>query len=486
MTQNGHFLFNMDNARDMVDVREMVFLQHLRLTGPTSAIEGVFNGPLWYYLLAIPFIVSGGDPYAGILMEIILWAVGGYFLFKLTDRYGLMSTISSGLLWVTSNYIVLLTIYTFNPNPVALLTPLFLFILLKFIETSKLKYSFALWIMAGAFFNFEMNAGIVLPLIIFLSVYILKRSYLKKRELWLGILGYLLCLLPQGLFDLKHGFIMTNSLMRFLLSNQGGNFSPWERLPIITDKFHEIVDATFLNHKSLTFISILVLIFVLLKLGNKKKIRKDPLLVILLLSIFVPFLIYIFLPVTVNSWHLGMVVTSIIILLGVVLGKLKEFGFVSRVGALLLFSLVVVFTLSGAKKLLNELNTRSEDPSLYANEIRVIDYVYQKAMGRDFKVYVYLPSVIDYPYQYLIYWHGLKTYGYLPSDYAYLPGKPPYINNKDRLYNKTSSQSSNSVFLIKQPDTSGIRHLWENNFQSLPLLSSESVGSYIVETRQKK
>src|SRR3989304_9825903 len=77
LTSNGNFLFNMDNARDMVDIREMVVLQKLRLTGPTSAIEGLFNGPAWYYLLAIPFVISGGDPYAPILMEIVLWTVCG-------------------------------------------------------------------------------------------------------------------------------------------------------------------------------------------------------------------------------------------------------------------------------------------------------------------------------------------------------------------------------------------------------------------------
>ena len=68
-TADGNFLFNMDNGRDMVDVREMVVLKKLRLTGPTSAIEGLYNGPAWYYLLAVPFVLSGGDPYTSILME---------------------------------------------------------------------------------------------------------------------------------------------------------------------------------------------------------------------------------------------------------------------------------------------------------------------------------------------------------------------------------------------------------------------------------
>src|SRR3989344_9028795 len=61
-TSGGNFIFNMDNARDMVDVREMVVLDKLRLIGPTSGVEGFFNGPGWYYLLAIPFIFSKSKP----------------------------------------------------------------------------------------------------------------------------------------------------------------------------------------------------------------------------------------------------------------------------------------------------------------------------------------------------------------------------------------------------------------------------------------
>src|SRR5581483_5932999 len=121
----GNFLFNMDNARDLVDVREIIELHKLRLTGPTSAIEGVYTGPAWYYLLAIPLILSNGDPYSAIIMEIVLWVIGGYFLMRITSRYGLVLMVTSGIIWAVSDYINLLTLYSFNPNPVALLTPVF-------------------------------------------------------------------------------------------------------------------------------------------------------------------------------------------------------------------------------------------------------------------------------------------------------------------------------------------------------------------------
>ena len=41
ITSGGNFIFNIDNARDMVEVREMVELQKPRLTGPTSPYAGL-------------------------------------------------------------------------------------------------------------------------------------------------------------------------------------------------------------------------------------------------------------------------------------------------------------------------------------------------------------------------------------------------------------------------------------------------------------
>src|SRR3989338_541358 len=103
----------------MLDVREMIVLGNFRLIGSTTSIEGVYFGPFWYYLLSISFIITGGNPYGPILLEIFLWVVGGYFLLSLVLKYyGKLSFFAVALLWFASNFIVLGTQYAFNPNPV--------------------------------------------------------------------------------------------------------------------------------------------------------------------------------------------------------------------------------------------------------------------------------------------------------------------------------------------------------------------------------
>jgi hypothetical protein len=177
----------------MVDVREMVVLHKLRLTGPTSGIEGFYNGPGWYYLLAIPFVLTGGSPYAEVLLMILLWALGGYFLLKIAQRWGIGPMILVGSLWVASNYVTLDTVYAFNPNPVILLTPLVIFCLERYLLKNDIKYGIIVWLLAGAFFNFEMAFGIFMPMIILAALLgSNKIKYLTTKNFWAGFSVFIL------------------------------------------------------------------------------------------------------------------------------------------------------------------------------------------------------------------------------------------------------------------------------------------------------
>lgn len=493
LTSGGNFIFNMDNARDMVDTREMVVQRHLRLIGPTSAIEGFYNGPGWYYLLAVPFILSGGHPYAAIIMEIILWVIGGYFLLKLAEGWGVLTQLFVGVVWISSNFILLMSAYAFNPNSVTLLAPLFIYLLLKFIETKKIFYSILTWTLAGLFFNFEMNAGVFIPLVILLAVILSKNTKLfKGKVFWIGVVFYLLTLLPQVLFDLKHQFIMTHSIINYLssASGHGQATKPFERLPMMINAYYSVLLPTFENFKQ--FVNFYLILLIGLAIGAASKmvdanLREGGkrLILILVLIILVPFVGFIFIPVGVNSWHLGLPVVAAILLGGYILNWLGNLGFLGKVFSWLALLSFIFFSLTNVKSYLIEAKKQSLDPAVFRNELSAIDYVYSQANGKNFKVYTYLPSVIDYPYQYLFWWRGISKYGYTPEDYAYLPNKPPYISGKELLNKGNQPPSSGLIFLIKQPDEIRQRHLWENSFKHLELISSEKVGPLIVEIRKE-
>lgn len=486
LSSNGNFIFNMDNSRDMVDVREMIVFKNLRLIGPTSAIDGFYNGPAWYYLLLIPFIISGGDPYASILMEIILWTFGGFFLLKLVSRWGIMSMAIVGCIWIASNFVLLASQYAFNPNPVIFLTPVLIYLLERYLQKNELLVSIFLWLLAGFFLHFEMAAGIFIAPVILVAIYLTNRKLLKQKNFWIGFLFYLITLLPQILFEIKHGFMMTKSVMNYLIkiSGSGQIFNPLERLRIISLSFYDTILPTFMNFKLFTQ-AMIILFFAGLFLQLKKGIKKmDILFFLSALMIIIPLLGFVILPISINRWHLDVVVAAFVLVTGFTLKELLNWGKLGKLGGLGIFISVVVYSLLNVKNYLNDLKLPNMDPANFQNEVASIDYVFKKAEGKNFKVYTYLPSVYDYPYQYLFWWHGLRKYGYTPEEYSYAPNKPVYISGKEKLNTGNNPESSGLIFLIKQPDQNGIRHLWENEFRKFPLIQTEKVGPNEIEIRK--
>ena len=483
ITANGNFLFNMDNARDMVDVRGMVVLHKLRLTGPTSAIDGLYNGPGWYYLLSIPFIISGGDPYASILMEIVLWAIGGFFLLKLTSRFNKLIMLVAGSLWIGSNFIVLASVYAFNPNPVLFLMPLLIFLIEKYISTGKLSYSLLMWFLSGLFFNFEMNIGIFIPLIILLTIlFTRKTNLLKNKNFWIGSIAFIALLMPQVLFDIKYHFAMSKAVLAVF--SKGSAHSNL-RMHDVYGSFFNVFSATLFNQDILTKIVIILITFYVINPFKSKEYFKDYLSIVCLLFIFVPFFGYtLFIPVAINSWHLGAECIALVILLCVILSKLIKAGLIARIFAYVISILIMYFCIAALSQYFtHDRFIKSDDPSNYANELAAIDYVYTYTKGQNFKVYTYLPSVYDYPYQYLFWWYGKKKYGYIPAEYRYSPNKPSYIANQDK-FEGTKDNLSDLVFLIKEPDRIKYRQAWENDYKNMQFVSKEMVGPIEVEIRR--
>ncbi|QQG43550.1 MAG: glycosyltransferase family 39 protein [Candidatus Daviesbacteria bacterium] len=485
LSSNNNFIFNMDNARDMVDVREMVVLQKPRLIGQTTSIEGLFYGPGWYYLLSIPFILSGGHPYAAILLEIFLWAVGGYFLLYLVNKfYGRMAMVGVAALWIASNYILLGSQYALNPNPILFLTPVFIFALWKYLETGKIWANLLAWFLAGIFFHFEVAVGVFMPVILLLTVILAKRwDLFKKKSFYLGVLVFLATFIPQILFNLKHGSSLVKAILDYKSTSHGDiKTASLPRIIEVYNGFYNSLLPTFMNFEFFT--KLMTFLFPVTLLIYLKKFKKDNFTLITLLLLFVPLVGVVFLKLGLASWYLNEVLVVSIILVGFVFFVLQKISSLGKIISVILVSVLLIFAIKNMADYLKAFQVGDNGNSVLRNELAVVDYTYQKANGKNFKVYVYMPSVIDYPYQYLYWWRGLKKYGFVPKDYAYLPNKPTYISQKEKLNTGSNPPDSGLVFLIKEPDQIGQRHLWENSFKNLPLISTENIGVIIVETRQ--
>src|SRR5579871_1266589 len=72
----GNVPFLFDQGRDMLAVKQIVVGHKLTLIGPFTGLQGVFQGPLHYYLLAIPFIITKGNLFAEYGLMVVLSLIG--------------------------------------------------------------------------------------------------------------------------------------------------------------------------------------------------------------------------------------------------------------------------------------------------------------------------------------------------------------------------------------------------------------------------
>ena len=477
---NGNFPFTIDQGRDLIDIRSIAVGGKPRLIGPTTSINGVFLGPFWYYFNLPPFIATGGDPAAPLLWQIIWYQLAGllaYLLIRKTDH---------NLAFFTSVFFLLMPLgfntsrYFWNANAMPIFTVFYLLSLyLVSLKTNPFRAAL-LGLAAGLALQIEAALGIIFFPFSFLFLFLTTRKI--KIHLF-HLFAFLATLLPQALFEVRHGFSMT----KVFLSEVGGGssllgvkMSLGERLADRWEIIRNLVTQISHIHPNLLFavfalLSISAVYFLIKKIGSK---AERHFFVINLAFLIFAFIFYLLFPKEIKSWYLlGLAVPLVFLYassLSLVFGKGVP---LARIAVILLVALSLFSTYQAQSEYLKVADAMStNNKSSLKNEKQMIDWVYRHADGKGFKAYSYLPSIYDYPYQYLYWWYGNKQYGYVPNDLAYLPDQPEYIGNRLAYLTFTRPlPNKETVFLIIEDDNDhpDFRSLWLGNFAHLCVVEKE-------------
>lgn len=206
--------FNWDQENSVAfPAKEIIFGRNLPLIGPRTGIGDLRLGPLYLYLAALFFAFFRMDPISGAVLAGILSSftlVVGFVLVKKIFDFSVALYFS--LIWATSTFIISLERIPWNVN---------LFPLSSLLVASGLWLSFKgrkarAWILTGLGLFLGVNSHfsvVLLVAVVLLSILLNKR--IIDRRIILTILFLLLGLLPLIIFEIRHGFILSQNLFKF-------------------------------------------------------------------------------------------------------------------------------------------------------------------------------------------------------------------------------------------------------------------------------
>lgn len=410
-----NLFFGPEQGRDMLVVKEIVTSHKLVLIGPKTAVEGIFHGPLYYYLAAIPFAVSKGNPLVIALFFIFLNSLSVFFIFLLgKELFNRRVGIISSLLFTFSFGAVAMARWFSHPPLIILIGSLFFLALTRFIK-GKNKYLIPTVILYGLSAQTEFSNLIIFTFILFFTVVVFWKRFAPQKIIYLIIAFLLAITLPIFnfiLFDLRHNNLILNSMIKSQAHRPEflGYFSH-----TLIGSFEQFIkvfsDVILLQHPIITILIFVLALAFLLKSESKNKdgVR------IILIWLFSPFIAFILLRYNPLYHYFTASIVVIIILTAVFINyiisfrKILGFTLISLLILLNLYSLYLFLP----KNIYFFFQTTQTDLR-YEDQKAVIEKIYKEADGTPFYYQAYtIPYWMQDGWRYLFWYYGLK-HGYIP------------------------------------------------------------------------
>lgn len=404
----GAISFHYDMARDAFAAREIWQDHNLKILGPPTSTPGLYHGVLYYYLLAIPYGIGGGNPtVAAIFLSLLssLTIIPIFIIAKEIFKDKKWAFIA-GLLFAVSFEATQYGPWLSNPNP-AMLTVSIFFLGLWFWLKGKAwgLYTCALAAALSAQFQFFLiYLFFLLPIFRYLFNIKTTRKQVGYSFLF-GVLGFLNFLVAAIKFN-----SFQNIIYGFF------NISVSTQIDFRT-KFTDLALNYLDNYVTLfinNFLPINIFLGGILGLAVLYAIRKQKFILFCLLSNFP---IFIFGGHSNAYANVGLVtpaILGVIVLLQNLWRANKWFGIVLI--SLILFSNLFTIYKNAPN---GQITLVIPDGMILKNQLALVDATYSKASGQPFSINTLtLPLWTNTTWAYLYSWYGREKYGYIPSFYG--------------------------------------------------------------------
>jgi len=346
-----HFMYAHDGDLAGWIIRDIVENKHLRLIGQETSQQGIFIGPLFYYFLIPFYALFNMDPiggFYGIIAVGVLTTVSYYFVFRRV--FSIRAGHIAALIHATSYFMI------FNDREMVPTSPVMLWLVWYFyaitlILKGKRIGLLIVGLLAGLVWSLIMSLVLVLPLAP-LAMYLSKKKFDIKGVMMAAAISLLLSL-PLILFELRHSFSQSTSLLRSIGEEPdvvADGFARFDRvLQLVTKNVSYLISGPILSLTHGFWFSAMVLSFIFIY-----KYRQIPknlfiILTVWIISVFAFFSLY---SANVSEYYLNAMAIVWIVVMVVGVGtllsvkKYKKFGKYLLIGfvSLNLFRYVTVPT----------------------------------------------------------------------------------------------------------------------------------------------
>lgn len=482
----NNIYFGFDQARDAFAALEII-QGNLRVVGPPTGVEGLFHGPLYYYIYSPIYYLSGGNPeWVAVFLRIINAAV--VFLVFLTGtvifskRVGIFAALLFAVSFEQTQY----ALY-FNHPSLAVLSVVLFYLGLSLLFFKKETKGLILALFGlGLSLQFEfVLIYLLLVTVILLVVFRKSLLLINKETLFLSLGTFTLITSTFIVAEVKLNFRSISGILN-ITSSLGDQREVWILgiLGNITLISGRLIRDNLVSNQNFGLLIFLLLAVMLLKYLRDLKVRvKIIFLLVWFLAGSLPYLNNKSLT-PLYYYSVGASVSLLILYSFIVDNIWQRWKIVGT--ALLIIPMVSNLNLIKTNNHFGVIPTINvQKGMLLSDEKKVVDYIYQQAFGQPFSVSaVTMPLSVNTTWSYLFEWYGQKNYNYLPvwgeNAAAGYPGNLQVVTAKSALPKKR--------FLIIEP-TRGIRQGLIDNFMReesyfTKVVEEKKIRDFIVQKRE--
>ena len=364
--------------------KDIIIDDHLRLIGQETSIIGVFIGPIFYYLVAFSMALFNMNPLAANIPTTIISLLAIFSIyFVFAKFFGKRAGLIGAFLYAVSPGIVFLDRWVVPTQPTILWGIWYLYILFSILK-GNIQIFIPLSILIGLIWHVHIA---FIPLLILLPLayfYGDRKSYKFKHSFrTLAISAVLLLILtaPFFIFEARHNFIQTKSLLTATYQDRG-DLTGIERVAKVINSGGRSLAGAFvlsntvieLNSQLTTVLPFLLLLGILYLYASKSLIKNQTIIIIAWITVV--FLSQLLSKRIITEYYFNNLFVILFLVLAIILSKI-HYSFQK-------VPLVVIFLFTYLIFVLSWLISRPDDMGGFLYKREAIEYIKKDVVAKGY------------------------------------------------------------------------------------------------------